>query len=126
MRKAILLLLLLFPSATCYFKGNLEATETLAFVPKISPVKNQPIASDIELMHSLILLNDKVVANVFSNETALSYESLKDFLIKHRQSLNKQTLSIAVDNGADYMDVIRVVDMMANASITNYKLVRYE
>lgn len=32
------------------------------------------IASDVELIHSLILLSDKVVANVFLDETSLSYE----------------------------------------------------
>lgn len=126
MKKAILFIFLLLPSATYYFRGNLEATETLAFVPHISPVENQPIASDSELMHSLILLNDKVVANVFSNETSLSYDSLQSYLNKHKQSLNNQTLSIAVAKGADYMEVIRVVDMMANSAIKNYKLVRYE
>ena len=112
----------------CFMKkmGSLVATETLAFVPKISAVENQPVASDMELMHSLILLSDKVVVNVFSNETVLSYGTLHDFLRKHHQSLNKQTLSIAVDSEVDYMDVIRVVDMMANSSIKNYKLVRYE
>jgi hypothetical protein len=126
MKKAILFMLLLLPPTTFYLKGNLEATETLAFIPTISPVENQPIATDIELMHSLILLSDKVVANVFSNETFLSYDSLNDFLKKHSSSLNSQTLSIAVAKGADYMDVIRVVDMMANSSIKNYQLVRYE
>ncbi len=126
MKKVILLIFLLLPSATYYLRGNLEATETLAFVPNISPVENQPIASDLELMHSLILLSDKVVANVFSNETSLSYDSLQGFLNKHAQSLNNQTLSIAVAKGTDYMDVIRVVDMMANSSIKSYKLVRYE
>ncbi|MFN3299712.1 MAG: hypothetical protein ACK41Z_05925 [Sediminibacterium sp.] len=126
MKKAILFMLLLLPPTTFYLKGNLEATETLAFIPTISPVENQPIATDIELMHSLILLSDKVVANVFSNETFLSYDSLNDFLKKHSSSLNSQTLSIAVAKGADYMDVIRVVDMMANLSIKNYQLVRYE
>ncbi len=126
MKKALLLILLILPSATCYFRGNLAATETLAFVPTISPVENQPIATDIELMHSLILFRDKVVVNVFSNETAVSYDALNAFLKKHHQSLNKQTLSIAVDNSVDYMNVIHVVDMMANASIKNYKLVRYE
>ncbi len=126
MKKAVLIILLLLPSANRYFRGSLEATETLAFVPKISPVKNQPIATDNELMHSLILLRDKVVANVFLNETSLSYNSLSLFLKKHKGSLSKQTLCIAVDNDTDYMDVIRVVDMMANAAISNYKLVRYE
>lgn len=126
MKKAILFMLLLLPPTTFYLKGNLEATETLAFIPTISPVENQPIATDIELMHSLILLSDKVVANVFSNETFLSYDSLNDFLKKHSSSLNSQTLSIAVAKGANYMDVIRVVDMMANSSIKNYQLVRYE
>lgn len=126
MKKAILLIFLLLLSATYHFRGNLEATETLAFIPTISPVENQPIASDVELMHSLILLSDKVVANVFSNETFLSYDSLSDFLKKHSSSLNSQTLSIAVAKGADYMDVIRVVDMMAYSSIKNYQLVRYE
>lgn len=126
MKKAILLSFLLLSSATYYFRGNLEATETLTFVPYISPVENQPIASDLALTHSLILLSDKVVANVFSNETSLSYDSVQRFLNKHKQALNKQTLSIAVAKGADYMDVIRVVDMMANAAIKNYQLVRYE
>lgn len=126
MKKAILIILLLLPSTTFYLKGNLEATETLAFMPIISPVENQPIASDIELMHSLILLSDKVVANVFSNETFLSYDSLNDFLKKYSSSLNSQTLSIAVAKGTDYRDVIRVVDMMANSSIKDYQLVRYE
>jgi hypothetical protein len=108
---------LLLPSATYYFRGNLEATETLAFLPHISPVENQPIANDAELINSLILLSDKVVVNVFSNETCLSYDSLQCFLIKYAQSLNNQTLSIAVAKGTNYLDVIRVVDMM---------LVRYE
>jgi biopolymer transport protein ExbD len=126
MKKLIVLLFLLLPVTSYYFKGNLEATENLAFVPYISPVENQPIASDLELMHSLILLSDKVVANVFSNETSLSYDSLKIFLDKYSKSLNNQTLSIAVAKGTDYMDVIRVVDLMAQSSINNYKLVRYE
>lgn len=126
MKKTILLIFLLLLSATYHFRGNLEATETLAFIPAISPVENQPIASDQELMHSLILLSDKVVANVFSNETSLSYDSLNDYLKKYSSSLNNQTLSIAVAKGTDYMDVIRVVDMIANSAIKNYKLVRYE
>jgi biopolymer transport protein ExbD len=126
MKKTILLIFLLLLSATYHFRGNLEATETLVFIPTISPVENQPIASDQELMHSLILLSDKVVVNVFSNETSLSYDSLNDYLEKHSSSLNNQTLSIAVAKGTDYMDVIRVVDMIANSSIKNYKLVRYE
>ncbi|OYY07546.1 MAG: hypothetical protein B7Y66_12495 [Sphingobacteriia bacterium 35-36-14] len=126
MKKTILLIFLLLLSATYHFRGNLEATETLAFIPTISPVENQPIASDQELMHSLILLSDKVVVNVFSNETSLSYDSLNDYLEKHSSSLNNQTLSIAVAKGTDYMDVIRVVDMIANSAIKNYKLVRYE
>lgn len=126
MKKTILLIFLLLLSATYHFRGNLEATETLAFIPAISPVENQPIASDQELMHSLILLSDKVVANVFSNETSLSYDSLNNYLKKHSSSLNNQTLSIAVAKGTDYMDVIRVVDMIANSAIKNYKLVRYE
>lgn len=126
MKKIILFIFLLLLSASYHFRGNLEATETLSFVPTISPVENQPIASDTELMHSLILLSDKVVANVFSNETSLSYDSLNDFLKKHSSALNNQTLSIAVAKGTDYMDVIRVVDMMANSAIKNYKLVRYE
>lgn len=126
MKKLIVLLFLLLPVTSYYFKGSLEATENLAFVPYISPVENQRIASDLELMHSLILLSDKVVANVFSNETSLSYDSLKIFLDKYSKSLNNQTLSIAVAKGTDYMDVIRVVDLMAQSSINNYKLVRYE
>ena len=71
MKKAILFLLFLLPSASYYMKANLEATESKTFVPIISPVEDQPIASDVELMHSLILLSDKVVANINSVDKAV-------------------------------------------------------
>lgn len=126
MKKAILFLLFLLPSASYYMKANLEATESKAFVPVISPVEDQPIASDIELMHSLILLSDKVVANINSDEKALVYTSLSDFLENNLDLLNQKKLSIAVAKGTDYMNVIKVVDMMANLGIKNYQLVRYD
>ncbi|WP_439506984.1 hypothetical protein [Sediminibacterium sp.] len=126
MKKAILFLLLLLPSVSYYIKPDLEATESKAFVPVISPVEDQPIASDIELMHSLILLSDKVVANVNADEKSLVYNSLSDFLKANLLVLNQKKLSLAVARGTDYMQVIKVVDMMASVGIKNYQLVRYD
>ena len=126
MKKAILFILFLLPSTSYYMKANLEATESKAHAPVISPVEDQPIASDIELMHSLILLSDKVVANIHSYEKALEYTSLSDFLDNNLDLLNQKKLSIAVAKGTDYMNVIKVVDMMANLGIKNYQLVRYD
>lgn len=126
MKKAILFLFLLLPSVSCYMKANSEATEPKAIVPVISPVEDQPIASDLELMHSLILLSDKVVVNINSDEKALVYTALSDFLEKNLDLLNQKKLSIVVAKGTDYMKVIKVVDMVANIGIKNYQLVRYD
>jgi hypothetical protein len=126
MKKAILFLFLLLPSVSYYMKANLAATESKAIVPIISPVEDQPIASDLELMHRLILLSDKVVANINSDEKALVYSTLSDFLEKNLDLLNQKKPSIAVAMGTDYMNVIKVVDMMANIGIKNYQLVRYD
>ena len=71
-------------------------------------------------------MSDKVVANINSDEKALVYSTLSDFLEKNLDLLNQKKPSIAVAMGTDYMNVIKVVDMMANIRIKNYQLVRYD
>ncbi len=71
-------------------------------------------------------MSDKVVANINSDEKALVYSTLSDFLEKNLDLLNQKKPSIAVAMGTDYMNVIKVVDMMANIGIKNYQLVRYD
>ena len=66
------------------------------------------------------------MANVNADEKSLVYNSLSDFLKANLLVLNQKKLSLAVARGTDYMQVIKVVDMMASVGIKNYQLVRYD
>ncbi len=126
MKKSLIIFILLFPVVAFQMQGNLEATSSLSFIPIISPVESQPLAGDEELMHSAILLSDRVIINLYSSEISVPYDSLNAFLRKNASIINRQLFCIAVAKEVDYKKVIQVVDAMAVNIISNYALMRYD
>lgn len=107
-------------------KGNLEATSSLSFIPVLSPVESQPLAGDEDLMHGAILLNERVIINLYSSEISVPYDSLHSFIKKNASIINREPFCIAVAKEVDYKQVIRMVDAMAISNIGNYNLMRYD
>ena len=126
MKKSLIIFILLFSVFAFQIQGNLEATSSLSFIPIISPVESQPLAGDEELMHSAILLSDRVIINLYSSEISVPYDSLNTFLQKNASIINRESFCLAVAKEVDYKKVIQVVDAMANCNIGNYTLMRYD
>lgn len=126
MKKSLIIFILLFSAVLFQMKGNVEATASLSFVPIISPVESQPLAGDEELMHSAILLSERVIINLYSSEISVPYDSLHSFLQKQATIINRKSFCIAVAKEVDYKKVIQVVDAMAIYDIGNYSLMKYD
>ena len=126
MKKSLIIFILLFPVVCFQMQGNLEATSSLSFIPVMSPVESQPLAGDEELMHSAILLSERVIINLYSSEISVPYESLNAFLQKNAAIINRESFCLAVAKEVDYKKVIQVVDAMASSNIGNYTLMRYD
>lgn len=126
MKKSLIIFILLFPSVVFQMKGNLEATSSLSFIPVLSPVESQPLAGDEDLMHGAILLNERVIINLYSSEISVPYDSLHSFIKKNASIINREPFCIAVAKEVDYKQVIRMVDAMAISNIGNYNLMRYD
>lgn len=126
MKKSLIIFILLFPSVVFQMKGNLEATSSLSFIPVLSPVESQPLAGDEDLMHGAILLNERVIINLYSSEISVPYDSLHSFIQKNASIINREPFCIAVAKEVDYKQVIRMVDAMAISNIGNYNLMRYD
>jgi biopolymer transport protein ExbD len=107
-------------------KGDLSSSHSVVLLPTISPVESQPMATDDDLIHCIILFADRVLVNINAIEKDLPYAALSTFVQKHHHQLNQQKLSIAVSKETHYTDVIKVVDLMASFSIKQYQLVRYD
>lgn len=126
MKKTLIVFLLLFPAVVFQMEGNLEATSSFSFVPVLSPVESQPLAADEDLMHSAILLSERVIINLYSSEISVPYDSLHSFIQKNASIINRGAFCIAVAKEVDYKQVIRMVDAMAISNIGNYTLMRYD
>lgn len=126
MKKTLIVFLLLFPAVVFQMEGNLEATSSFSFMPVLSSVESQPLAGDEDLMHSAILLNERVIVNLYSSEISVPYDSLHSFIQKNASIINRESFCIAVAKEVDYKQVIRVVDAMAVSNIGNYTLMRYD
>ncbi len=126
MKKTLVVFVCLFTTFGHQLTGDLSSNNHVVFVPKISPVESQPMATDADLMHSIILFADRVLVNINTIEKNLPYTALSTFVQKHHQHINQQKLSIAVSKDTHFTDVIKVVDMMASFSIKHYQLVRYD
>ncbi len=126
MKKTLVVFVCLFTTFGHQLTGDLSSNNHVVFVPTISPVESQPMATDDDLMHSIILFADRILVNINAIEKDLPYAALSTFVQKHHHQLNQQKLSIAVSKETHYTDVIKVVDLMASFSIKQYQLVRYD
>lgn len=126
MKKTLFVFLSMLITIGHLLKGDLSSSYSVELVQKVSPIESQPMATKADLIHSIILLADRVIINTNAFEKDLPFTALSTFVYKHRHHLNQQKLSIAVSKETHYRDVIKIIELMASVSIKHYQLVRYD